>query len=77
MITVAIPRSVNDADVWALFGDGLVSLLLDGDSKSRELARKHTGQRSADGSPQQGRRDFQNAPRSSAGAAVQDLPPIP
>jgi len=55
VVTFGIPRSSDEADVWPLFGDAIVSLLLDGNTESRQLARKQK-QRRASRQHQQGRR---------------------
>lgn len=40
MITVAIPASTDPGDVWPLYGDAILSLLLDGSADSRRMARE-------------------------------------
>lgn len=47
VITIGIPNDTRPQEVWALYGDALVSLLLDGDSESRRVARERQQQRSA------------------------------
>ncbi len=47
VITVGIPAETQAGDAWPLYGDAVLSLLLDGDSESRRVARERRKQRSA------------------------------
>lgn len=47
VITVGIPETTRPQEAWALYGDAVLSLLLDGDSESRRVARERKQQRSA------------------------------
>lgn len=47
IVTFGIPRSSDKSDVWPLFGDALVSLLLDGNTESRQIARQQKRRRAA------------------------------
>ncbi|MCH2201603.1 MAG: hypothetical protein MK102_06520 [Fuerstiella sp.] len=42
VITVGIPRRTKSDEVWALYGDAVLNLLLDGKSDRRRMVRKHT-----------------------------------
>lgn len=47
VITIGIPHQTKAKDAWELYGDAILSLLMDGDSESRQLAREQKQQRSA------------------------------
>ena len=47
VITIGIPRQTKAKDAWALYGDAILSLLMDGDSESRQMAREQKQRRSA------------------------------
>ncbi len=47
VITVGIPRQTAAGDTWQLYGDAILSLLLDGDSESRHMARELKKRRTA------------------------------
>jgi len=80
MITVGIPRTTPVADVWTLYGDGVLSLLMDGDSESRRIARGRNSRQSADR-----RRNWDDTPNGASepvfhedsASGVADLPPLP
>jgi hypothetical protein len=48
IITLAIPENSNRNELWNLYGDTLLNLLLGDDLETRELARKKSQQSSAD-----------------------------
>lgn len=48
MLTIGIPDSTPRAEVWDLYGDTLMNLLLRDDMATREMARKQTQPSSAD-----------------------------
>ena len=48
MITVAIPASTRPSELWTRYGDTLLNLLLGEDLATREIARGHSQQSSAD-----------------------------
>jgi len=77
MITVGLPRTTPEVDAWTLYGDGLMSLLMDGSTTSRELARQQTGRRSANRNALGQIRDFPGSVERPTDAAVHDLPPLP
>ena len=82
MITVGIPRSTPKSDVWILYGDGVLSLLLDGDSESRRMARERNPRRwSADRRPHWTDVPLQPSPRRGfdlrSEFEMEDLPPFP
>ena len=45
VITFGIPSQTDEDDAWALYGDAVLTLLQDGDSKSRRVAREQKQQR--------------------------------
>ncbi|MEO2036959.1 MAG: hypothetical protein ABGZ35_33205 [Planctomycetaceae bacterium] len=47
VITFGVPRRTAADEVWAFYGDAVLSLLLDGDSESRRIAREEQKRRSA------------------------------
>lgn len=47
VIMIGVPRRTEADDVWAFYGDAVLSLLLDGDSESRRIAREEQKRRSA------------------------------
>jgi len=47
VITIGIPHQTKAKDAWELYGDAILSLLMDGDSESRQLAREQKQRRSA------------------------------
>jgi hypothetical protein len=48
MLTIGIPDSTPRAELWDLYGDTLMNLLLRDDMATREMARKQTQPSSAD-----------------------------
>lgn len=48
MITFAIPQSVDSSEVWELYGDSVLNLLLDEDFETRKLARQQNETTAAD-----------------------------
>lgn len=47
VICVGIPEQTKSEEVWALYGDAVLSLLMDGSSESRQVAREKQQRRSA------------------------------
>jgi len=47
VITIGIPRQTKAKDAWEQYGDAILSLLMDGDSESRQMAREQKQRRSA------------------------------
>ncbi len=60
VVTLGIPRNADKADIWPLFGDAIVSLLLEGNTESRQMARQQK-QRRASRERRTGRRDNRNS----------------
>lgn len=48
MITVGIPDTTPKAEVWELYGDSILNLLIGEDLTTRDMARKQSGKSSAD-----------------------------
>ena len=48
IITIAIPTTTKDSELWDRYGDTLLNLLLSEDLASREIARRQAQQSSAD-----------------------------
>jgi len=51
VVTFGIPRNTDKADVWPLYSDAIVSLMQDGDTESRQIARWKKQRRARRGRP--------------------------
>ena len=66
VIMFGLPRTTDETDVWPLYGDAVVSLLLDGSSTSRELARSQRQRQAVRPTPSQRERATEMFPEDTS-----------